>query len=109
VATLLSLANQTYTQQTLNLGPFGVVPYRGQSVRVTLTATSWPASGQIVSASFTYDTGDGGGAGFSGSTIPDAKGHYPSLQVSVPQTASTVALQIIVSQSFTSPVLVTTQ
>jgi hypothetical protein len=109
MATLLSLASQTYTPQTVNLGPFNVVSFRGLFVQSILQATSWPASGTVFSISVTYDDGNGGSATFFGGTIPNSKGQFPTAATGIPFTASTASVQIFVTQTFTTPIVVTAQ
>jgi hypothetical protein len=109
MATLLSLSSQTYTPQTLNLGPFSVASMRGQTILCLLQATSWPSTGLVITVSITYDTGQTGSATANGGTVPSANAKYPFMSESIPNNANTAALSIVVSQSLTSPILVTSQ
>jgi hypothetical protein len=108
VSTLLNLASQLIPVGTQNFGPYSVVPYRGQNVQCVLQASVWPSSGLVATVNITFDTGDMAGGIFNGGAVPNAKGHYPSIAVSVPPLASSATVQIIVSQAFTSPVVVNT-
>jgi hypothetical protein len=108
MAILLSIPSQTYTPQTLNEGPFSVTALRGQQIEALFTATSWPATGIVGTVTITYDDGIAGTTTFLGATLPNSKGQFPTLGSFVPADANTVSIQIVISQSVTTPILIQT-
>jgi hypothetical protein len=106
MSTLLSVPSQTYNPGTSVLGPFAMTSLRGRTVKVTLAATSWPASGDVVNVEFKFDDGNGGSSRLNGGVVPGPKG-FPAFASGVPADANSVTLTVTVLQTFTSPIDVT--
>ena len=102
---LQTIGSTAYTASPTpqSFGPYSV---NGNNIQISLTPTVWPASGDVLDVTFTFQDGSTQTLTLSGCPLGNLRGGVVGGGFS-PQGAQTVSISALINQNFTASLVAT--